>query len=147
MHKLPTQSYLVVVKCSPDRKMSYDNKLLPKVQGHISTDYTDIPCIRHLALPSSIIHWINDSDNENEDDSPKNDMLNHIIDNTTGMAHPVIYQNINLSQKKGGLKRYGEKKLQSMVDTLELNPGGTSKLELVTCIQSYLEKCPCRKTN
>ena len=89
----------------------------------------------------------NDSDTENEDDSQENDMLNHIIGNTSGMTHPVIYQNINLCQKKGGLKRYGGKKLQSMVDTLELNPDGTSKLELVTCIQSYLEKCPCRKAN
>ena len=63
-----------------------------------------------------------DSDAENEDHSQQNDMLNYIIDNTTGMTHPVIFQNINLCQKKGGLKRYGEKKLQSTLSEETAHP-------------------------
>ena len=57
----------------------------------------------------------------------------------------VVYQNINLCQKKGGLKRYGEDRLESMRDTLEVNPECTSKLELVTCIQSYLRSVHANK--
>ncbi len=59
-----------------------------------------------------------------------------------GCPHPVVYQDINLCEKKT-LEKYEEKtELQSMVHELELNPEGTTKAELV---QFYLEKYPCKK--
>ena len=74
-----------------------------------------------------------DSDEEeNQEESDENEMLSHIMDNITGLAHPVVYQDINLCEKKT-LKKYGEKNLQSMLHELELNPDGTSKAELVQC--------------
>ncbi len=43
-----------------------------------------------------------DSDvDENKNDSQENEMLNYIIDNANSMTRPVIYQDINLCEKKG----------------------------------------------
>ncbi len=54
---------------------------------------------------------------KHEDDQEENDMLKNILQSTTSMRHPVIFQNINFCQKRtNGLGRYGEKKLTSMVE-------------------------------
>ena len=52
------------------------------------------------------------------------------------MAHPVIFENINLCEKRTGLGRYGEKKLKKMVESLELTPQGTNKPSLVDCLKA-----------
>ncbi len=60
-----------------------------------------------------------DSSDEPKDDPDENEMLQNILENTTSMTHPVIFQNINLCKKRTGLGRYGEKKLKNMVEALE----------------------------
>ena len=64
---------------------------------------------------------------EPEDNPEENEILQNIMENTTAMTHPVIFQNINLCEKRSKLGRYGEKKLKSMMEILELSPIDTDK--------------------
>ncbi len=41
--------------------------------------------------------------------------------------------------------KYGEKKLQAMVEALDLSPEETDKKSLVECLKQYLKQCPCSK--
>ncbi len=82
---------------------------------------------------------------EPEDNPEENEMLQNIIENTTAMTHPVIFQNINLCEKRSKLGKYGEKKVKSMVEALELSPTDTNKWSLVDCLKEYLLQCPCCK--
>ncbi len=85
----------------------------------------------------------NEETEDNEDET--DEMRRNILENTVPMTHPTIFQNINLCEKRNGLNRYGEKKLRSMVETLELSPGGADKKYLVACLKAYLIQCPCYK--
>ncbi len=76
-----------------------------------------------------------DSDNDYNEDNEENEMLRNILENTISMTHPIIFQNINLCEKRNGLKRYGEKKLKLMIETLELSPDGADKDSLVACLK------------
>ncbi len=53
-----------------------------------------------------------------------NDMLIDIMENTTSMKHPVIFQSINLCQKRDSqsINRHGEKRLKCMVESVDLSP-------------------------
>ena len=72
-----------------------------------------------------------ENNTERDDDAPE-DMLIDILEKTTSMKHPVIFQSINLCQKRDSINRYGEKKLKCMVESLDLSPEGTNKPALVS---------------
>ena len=87
-----------------------------------------------------------DLEHDDDDDTP-HDMMLEILQNTTDMNHPVIYQNINLCEirKSGSIKRYGEKKLRNMIESLNLNPIDMTKTAMVECLGRFLDSCPCGK--
>ena len=50
------------------------------------------------------------TEEEESEEEEDNEMLENIVENTTSMTHPVVYQNIDLCEKRGTLARYGDKK-------------------------------------
>ena len=49
------------------------------------------------------------TEEEESEDEQDNEMLENILENTTSMIHPVVYQNIYLCEKKATQARYGDK--------------------------------------